>query len=140
MGRVGTARGKFRADSSVKWEDEKKMLEKKLEKSCADAARERMINRENRGDSLTDEVVEYYMGGRDGAAKQSAEYAKLMDDIKHGRIMADNPGNAADAARKRMLERDLLKNRGQDEEAEDEQHPDVGQDKANRRAYPAKEK
>lgn len=130
--KVGTARGNFRADSSVKWEDERKMLEKKLEKSCAAAARERMMGRENQGGSLTDEVVEYYMGGRDGDARNAAEYAKLMEDIKQGRIMADNPGNEAWLARREMIERDLLKNRGQ------EQHPDAGKDRANRMAYPGK--
>ena len=104
--RVGTARGNFRADSLVKWEEEKKTLTRKLEKSCADAARERMVARENRSDGLTEEVEKLYLGGRDGAAKSAREWDMLMKGIKNGQTMADvtveSPNVAA--ARRRMEE------------------------------------
>ena len=105
---IGTARGNFRADSLVRWEDEKKMLNKKLEKSRADAARERMLGRENRSDGLTQEVEELYFGGRDGAAKSAQEWDRLMKEIKNGQTMADVADGAA-AARKRMEENLYLK-------------------------------
>lgn len=106
--RMGTAIGNFRADSGMKWPDEKKLIEKKLKQPNAAKARERMISRENHQDGITDDIMRG-LGGNTAAARQAAEYEKLMKDIKEGRVMADNAGSRAMAARQHMLERNLEK-------------------------------
>ena len=75
--------------------------------------------------SLTDEVVNDYMGGKYAAAEQAKAYRDYIENVKAGRT-TEPKGSLAAEARQRMIDRD------------EEGHPDIGRDKANRRAYPKK--
>lgn len=119
MKRRGIAIGSFRLDSR-KWDASEKM-----NKPTAATARGRMINR-----GLTDSIVRDVIGGSMAAEKQSRAYQGIIDNIKKGKHTSEPEGSMADEARERMIERDSMKNRGIQE------HPDIGRDNANRKAYP----
>jgi hypothetical protein len=129
MSKRGIAKKEFRVDAGVfydpfgtlgmKQTKRKRMTENRPQ---AAAARERMTDRQEENESpFMDSIVDDYMGGRDAASKQAASYEQLFDDIKTGKY-----NTLAAAARERMISRE---NGG---------HPDIGRDRANRRAYPAK--
>lgn len=122
MKKRGIARGSFRMDGGFKWD-----LLDRIRKPGATEARKRMISRESNKDSLTDEVVKDYMGGRDAAARQAREYESLIKDIKSGKKHSHGSNSLAEAARERMIER----------QEQNSRYVDVGMDRANRRAYPA---
>lgn len=124
----GKANGNYRLDSGRKW-----TAKEKIDQPTADKAREKMIARENK-DSLTDDVVNDYMGGKNAAQHQANAYEKLLKSIKSGRGSREPEGSLADAARERMKERNRSKNREVGEN-NNGGHPDIGRDKANRRAY-----
>lgn len=126
MKKRGRAKGIFRWDNRPSWEDEKKLIEKKLQGPEASRARKRMIE-----NSITDAVVNDYMGGSDGAAKQAKEYEALLKDIKEGKGVRERKGSLADAARSRMIERQAGNKKATT-------GGDIGRDRANRQAYPAK--
>ena len=90
----------------------------------AQKARERMENRE----SLTDQIVRE-LGGSRAAEYQAKEYQALLDRIKDGNV--EKVGSPAEAARRRMINR-----QGGNDDTENGGHPDIGKDRANRRAYP----
>lgn len=116
----GIARGSFRSDSR-KWD-----VSEKMSKPTAEAARGRMIG------GLTDSIVHEVMGGSLTAEKQRKEYSELIDNIKKGKCTIGPSGSMADAARERMIGRDSMRNRIEPD------HPDIGKDRANRKAYPPK--
>ncbi len=116
----GFAKGSYRLDGGRRWGAAQKMS-----KPTAASARERMIERE-----LTDSIVHDIMGGSLAAVKQSNAYGELIENIKKGERTSEPAGSMANASRERMIERDSLKYRGIQE------HPDLGRDKANRKAYP----
>ncbi len=137
MNKRGIAKGKFRADGGNVWSGRKKaetarnnMIDRensgKEKPKTAKDARKAMIERQEAGtpESLTNSVVNDYMGGSDAAAKQSKAYQGVIDSIKAGKT-AHEKGSLADAARNRMIERDA------------EGHPDIGRDRGKRKAYPA---
>jgi|GEM_PF-6712088 hypothetical protein len=121
MIKAGAANGRFRTDSE-KWD-----AAGKTNKPTAPKARERMAS----GQSLTDSIVNDVMGGSRAAENQAKAYENIIGNIKAGKGTAATAGNMATAARERMIDRDNEKNRCGNE------HPDKGQDKANRRAYPS---
>lgn len=90
----------------------------------AQKARERMENRE----SLTDQIVSE-LGGSRAAEYQTNGYEALLDRIKNGND--ENGCSLAATARRRMIDR-----QGGNDGTDNGGHPDIGNDKANRRAYP----
>lgn len=148
MSKRGIARKGFRMDGGRPWNPQNRPTGKN--KPGALEARQRMIEEQAEDEerkcnapihlaeevaeqqekgsmpgSLTDEVVNEYMGGKYAAAKQAKAYKDYFENVKAGRN-TDPECSLAAEARQRMIERDK------------EGHPDGGRDKANRRAYPAK--
>ena len=107
MKKRGIAKKSFRADGARKWD-----------------AAERMH-------TLTDSIIDE-MGGNSIAAKQAESYKGLIDNIKGGSGTTEATGSLAEAARKRMIDRERKK------VIESEKQPDIGKDKAKRRAYPGR--
>lgn len=127
MGVIGTAKNKFRTDNGRRWK-----AAKVVDKTNADSARERMIERENKN-SLTDEIFDA-LGGNNAARMQAESMQSYMQSVKEGKKTGHTPESAAEAARNRMIERQERKKPKED----DEENPDIGKDRANRKAYPAK--
>lgn len=121
MKRIGLAIGNFRADS-VKWDSADLLFAPR-----ASEARKQMEERQSKS-KITDEIVDS-LGGNKISEYQAAAYKKIIDDIKSGLGTNETSGSMADAARKRMIERDNSKYLS-------EGHPDIGNDMANRLAYP----
>lgn len=142
----GIARKGFRMDAGRPWKPKARIDSKNkpesaearqrmIEEQAEDAEREKnapvhfadaVAEQQKKGitpQSLTDEVVNDYMGGKYAAAEQAAAYRDFFENVKAGRT-TDPKGSLAEAARQRMIDRD------------EEGHPDSGKDKANRRAYP----
>ena len=141
MKKRGIAIGNFRADS-IKWDalevlskpNAPKARERMAEgpKSLTEAVAEQQKRLENQG-SLTDQVVNDFMGGSRAAEYQANAYQGIIDGIKAGKTTAEAmepAGSLAGAARKRMIEREQKQSRDNDD------YPDIGMDRANRRAYP----
>lgn len=126
MGTLGAANNKFRTDSGRRWK-----AAKVVDKTNADSARERMIEREKKN-SLTDEIFNA-LGGNNAARMQAETMQNYMQRAKEGKKTGHEPESAAEAARNRMIERQERKKQKED----NEKHPDIGKDKANRKAYPA---
>lgn len=133
MKRKGSARGAFRMDESRRWN-----IDDKLNKPNAPAARRRMAEGAHsltevvaqQQMSLTDQVVNEFMGGSNAAANQARAYGEVMDNFKYGRGAKEPTGSLAEAARRHMIEREEKKQ-------DPDETPDIGRDKARRRAYPA---
>lgn len=141
MMKRGIAIGNFRADGR-NWDVAERIFQPNAPK-----ARERMAERpkslygavadqqkrmEDKG-SLTDQVVNEFMGGSRAAEYQANAYQGIIDGIKSGKNTAEAGavvGNLADTARKCMIERE------QDRSRDNGNHPDIGRDKANKMAYP----
>lgn len=148
MSKRGIARKGFRMDGGRPWNPKTRLTGKN--KPGALEARQRMIEEQAEDEerkcnapvhfaeevaeqqkkgavpgSLTDEVVNEYMGGKYAAAEQAKAYSDYFENVKAGRS-TEPKGSLAAAARQRMIDRD------------EERHPDGGRDKADRRAYPAK--
>lgn len=119
MEKRGILKKNFREDVGRIWE--------KANRTDALKARERMIERNN---SLTDAVVEQ-IGGNNAAIKQVDAYNKLLNDLREGKRTTEPQGSLAAIARERMIERQ------EETSKNDEKHPDIGRDKARRKAYPA---
>lgn len=124
MKKRGLARGKFRMDSGRKWN-----IKMQENKPNALEARERMM--QNTPKSLTDHIVSDFMGGKNAAENQAKAYQEVIDNFKNGKGARESQGSLAAAARSRMIERH------EQNSQRAEKYPDIGRDKANRRAYPA---
>ena len=126
--KIGTAVGDFRMDGGVAWKGmprENYVREQRV-MSKAKKSRIKMIEDQeklHRGQTLTGIVVKEIIGGEFAAVQQVREYEELFEQIKQGKT-AGSEKNVATEARQRMIERDK------------ERYPDIGKDKANRRAYP----
>ena len=82
------------------------------------------------GGSLTDTLVKELGGGK-MAENQTNACKNLINNIKAGGGTGELDGDLAAAARKRMIDR-----QGSNGDTENGGHPDMGKDRANRRAYP----
>jgi hypothetical protein len=132
MRKRGTAIGNFRMDGGRRWDAGKRTNQPNAPKARAKMSEgpHSLTEAVTEQQSLTDEIVRDFMGGNNAAANQARAYSDIMENIKAGKGTREAVGSLAAAARKRMIERDEEKNRFTDET------PDIGKDKANRRAYP----
>lgn len=151
MKKRGLASGNFRMDSGRRWDAKQeenqpnalKARERMLEKDAenkkramnapvhfAEAVAEQQARRLT-PQSLTDQVVADFMGGFNAAEKQAKAYQEVIDNFKNGKGAREPQGSLAAAARSRMIERH------EQNSQRAEKCPDIGRDKANRKAYPA---
>ena len=90
----------------------------------------RLADKYGTGGSLTDALVKE-LGGSRTAENQANAYQGIIDNIKAGGRTGEPSGSLAAAAREKMINR-----QGGNDDTENGGHPDIGKDRANRRAYP----